>query len=188
MVFHHATIVLLIATPVVLGSSIATDHITTITVGATLTSSCTINSWVDFALNVTADLTDSNLLFEVEDTGSSYNPTGLSVSLWSYAVPSDRKAEHRTDRAAGKVQHATVPDCSLHSCSCLLPACRSVAGVGGWNEQQLLQHWHRHARRALRHHRHGIHCQDRRCPCHHCSLDAHGWRGERGAEPPPLVR
>ena len=44
-----------------------------------------------------------NLMFEVEDQGTSYNPEAIMIAIWEYAVPSDRAAEHRTERAAGKV-------------------------------------------------------------------------------------
>ena len=54
-------------------------------------------------LEVDAAMTDTNLIFEVEDKGDSYNPEALMVAIWEYAVPSDRAAEHRTERASGKV-------------------------------------------------------------------------------------
>ena len=63
-------------------------------------------------MNITEDLTGYNLLFEVEDVGTAYNPTGLSVSLWNAyegdgqyeaPIPMDRHAEHKTTRATGKI-------------------------------------------------------------------------------------
>jgi hypothetical protein len=68
-----------------------------------LDSDCTANAWRDYVLDVGEDLVNSNLLFEVEDVETPYNPTGLSVSLWTSTVPSSRLAEHRTNRATGKV-------------------------------------------------------------------------------------
>ena len=81
----------------------ATSHIHQLTVGETTHGSCTPNAWVDYVLEVDAAMADTNLIFEVEDKGDSYNPEALMVAIWEYAVPSDRAAEHRTERASGKV-------------------------------------------------------------------------------------
>lgn len=64
----------------------------TLTTTGTLQATCTPGSWVDFELSVTG-LENSNLMFEVEDKGDSYNPQALFVALWDGAVPSDRAAE-----------------------------------------------------------------------------------------------
>ena len=81
----------------------ATSHIHQLTVGETKEGSCTPNAWVDYVFEVDAAMTDTNLIFEVEDKGDSYNPEALMVAIWEYGVPSDRAAEHRTLRASGKV-------------------------------------------------------------------------------------
>ena len=81
----------------------ATKHVHPLTIGEVKHGSCTPNAWVDYVLEVDAAMTDTNLIFEVEDKGDSYNPEALMVAIWEYAVPSDRAAEHRTERAAGKV-------------------------------------------------------------------------------------
>ena len=81
----------------------ATKHVHPLTIGEVKHGSCTPNAWVDYVLEVDAALADTNLIFEVEDKGDSYNPEALMVAIWEYAVPSDRAAEHRTERASGKV-------------------------------------------------------------------------------------
>ena len=81
----------------------ATKHVHQLTIGEVKHGSCTPNAWVDYVLEVDAAMTDTNLIFEVEDKGDSYNPEALMVAIWEYAVPSDRAAEHRTERASGKV-------------------------------------------------------------------------------------
>ena len=63
-----------------------------LTTTGTLPATCAPGSWVDFELSVTG-LENSNLMFEVEDKGDSYNPQGLFVALWDGDVPSDRAAE-----------------------------------------------------------------------------------------------
>ena len=79
-------------------------HVTTITAPSVLTGqSCAPNSWKDYELTVTSALANSNLMFEVIDTGTAYRPTGLEVSIWSEDVPTDRSAEHKTTRAVGKI-------------------------------------------------------------------------------------
>ena len=78
-------------------------------VGEHITSSCTPYSWKDYVLDVTSDLTEYNLLFEVEDIGPGLNPTGLSVALWEDEVPPNRHAEHRTDLATGKLWAVVTP-------------------------------------------------------------------------------
>ena len=50
------------------------------------------NAWVDYQFVVDEALKDTNLMFEA-----------LMVAIWESTVPSDRAAEHRTLRAAGKV-------------------------------------------------------------------------------------
>ena len=79
-------------------------------------ATCSPNAWVDFNLNVTVTLADSNILFEVEDLGTDFNPTLLSVVLWEgtdvVPVPIDRTGEHRTDRATGKVWAVGMNACS----------------------------------------------------------------------------
>ena len=91
-------------------SAASESHVFALTVGpeplfapVSVDGSCTPNSWVDYQFPVTEALKDTNLMFEVEDKGASYNPEALMVAIWEYAVPSDRAAEHRTERAAGKV-------------------------------------------------------------------------------------
>jgi hypothetical protein len=80
------------------------SHVHTLTVGQQLTGQrCMPNAWVDYQFVVDEALKDTNLMFEVEDTGDSYNPEALMVAIWESTVPSDRAAEHRTLRAAGKV-------------------------------------------------------------------------------------
>ena len=74
-----------------------------ITVGTEVSGSCTPGAWVDYELVVDEAMADSNLMFEVHDLGTSYNPEALMVAIWEGAVPSDRVAEHRTERASGKV-------------------------------------------------------------------------------------
>lgn len=74
-----------------------------ITVGTEVSGSCTPGAWVDYELVVDEAMADSNLMFEVHDLGTSYNPEALMVAIWEGAVPSDRAAEHRTERASGKV-------------------------------------------------------------------------------------
>ena len=81
----------------------ATKHVHQLALGDEKHGSCTPNAWVDYVLEVDAAMTDTNLIFEVEDKGDSYNPEALMVAIWEYAVPSDRAAEHRTERASGKV-------------------------------------------------------------------------------------
>ena len=84
-------------------SAAPATHVHTLTVGQVKTGSCTPNSWVDYQFAVTETMKDTNLMFEVEDQGTSYNPEAIMIAIWEYAVPSDRAAEHRTERAAGKV-------------------------------------------------------------------------------------
>ena len=85
-------------------SSVASDaHITRINVGDHITSACAPNAWSDYVLNVTQEMTAFNLLFEVENTDAPYNPTGMMAAIWTGSPPSSRQAEHRVDRATGKV-------------------------------------------------------------------------------------
>ena len=85
------------------GSNPSAANVHSISLGTTYTGSCTPNAWEDFELTVSDELSDCNLLFEVIDTGTEYNPEALMVALWPDAVPPDRKAEKRTERAAGKM-------------------------------------------------------------------------------------
>ena len=84
--------------------SVASDaHIQRITVGSHLVSSCAPNAWSDYVMNVTDDMTSFNLLYEIENTDTPYNPTGMMAAIWSGVAPSNRQAEHRVDRATGKI-------------------------------------------------------------------------------------
>ena len=105
-------VLLITNAPLAATSAAADKHVFSLTVGNGtpgdytpnyVSGSCTPNSWVDYQFNVTKEMADTNLMFEVEDLGDSYNPEALMIAIWEYAVPSDRAAEHRTERAAGKV-------------------------------------------------------------------------------------
>ena len=117
-------------------STVADDaHVENLYLGAHLVTSCAPYAWSDYVLNVTEAMTGYNLLFEVENTDAAYNPTGLSVSLWTGSAPSNRHAEHKIDRATGKmwvlgmnnkcvtaVPAAFPCGCTVSPVSCLLLA------------------------------------------------------------------
>ena len=83
--------------------AVAQTWVHQLTVGTEVSGSCTPGAWVDYELVVDEAMANSNLMFEVHDLGTSYNPEALMVAIWEAAVPSDRAAEHRTERATGKV-------------------------------------------------------------------------------------
>ena len=103
----RVTLAVLLAGPAVVRAAdtvVAADaHVTEVVVGQHLTSHCEPYAWSDYTLQVDTNLTDYNLLFEVEDITTAFNPTGLSIALWEDEVPIDRAAEHRSDRANGKI-------------------------------------------------------------------------------------
>jgi hypothetical protein len=84
-------------------ASSADTHVKSLSMGKTEPGNCAPNAWVDYKFEVTEAMAETNLIFEVEDKGDSYNPQALMVAIWEDGVPSDRAAEHRTEYAAGKV-------------------------------------------------------------------------------------
>jgi len=84
-------------------SSLAHVHETAITVGSTTVDKCDPYSWKDYLITVDESLVNANLLFELYGTDTPFDPTALSVSMWEDEVPLDRHAEHKTERANGKL-------------------------------------------------------------------------------------
>ena len=85
------------------GATLVESHKHKIEVNEYVTGSCTPNAWVDYVLNVTEDLVDSNLLFEVKYLDEPYDPEALFVAIWEGEVPTDRAAEHYTATGSSKV-------------------------------------------------------------------------------------
>ena len=69
----------------------------------TTVDKCSPYAWKDYLVTVDESLLNSNLLFEVVGQDLPFDPTALSVSMWEDEVPLDRHAEHKTERANGKL-------------------------------------------------------------------------------------
>lgn len=80
------------------------QHVRLLEFGYYSYADCQPLSWIDFRLDLTADVLDSNLIFEVEDLGSDYNPQAISINLYeSEIVPIDRHTEYRVTTSVGKL-------------------------------------------------------------------------------------
>ena len=86
-----------------LGATVVDSHKNLIALNEHVSGACTPNAWIDYVLNVTEEMADTNLLFEVKSLDEPYDPEALFVAIWEGDVPTDRHAEHYTAVGTSKV-------------------------------------------------------------------------------------